>query len=49
MQPWFEGNIVMLPLPYESFVEGLIFIIKVGGLDRGFYLSLITAIERINI
>ena len=33
MSPWFEGNIVMSPLPYKSFVEGSIFIIKVGGFD----------------
>ena len=29
----------MPPLPWEGFVEGSIFIIKVGGFDRGFYLS----------
>ena len=39
MSPWFEGNIAMLPLPYKGFVEGSIFIIKVGGFDCGFYLS----------
>ena len=30
---------MMSPLPYEGFVEGSIFIIKVGGFNRGFYLS----------
>ena len=30
---------MMLPSSYEGFVEGSIFIIKVGGFDRGFYLS----------
>ena len=39
MSPWFKGNIAMSPLPYKGFVEGSIFIIKVGGFDRGFYLS----------
>ena len=29
----------MLPLPYEGFIKGSIFIIKAGGFDRGFYLS----------
>ena len=29
----------MLPSPYEGFVEGSIFIIKVGGFNHGFYLS----------
>ena len=38
MLPWFMGNITMSPLPYEGFVEGSIFIIKVGGFDYGFYL-----------
>ena len=38
MLPWFEGNIAMSPLPCEGFVEGSVFIIKVGGFDRGFYL-----------
>ena len=33
------GNIMMLPSPYKGFVEGSIFIIKVRGFDRGFYLS----------
>ena len=28
----------MSPSPCEGFVEGSIFIIKVGGFDRGFYL-----------
>ena len=27
---------MMLPSPYEGFVEGSVFIIKVGGFDRGF-------------
>ena len=27
------------PSPYKGFVEGSIFIKKVGGFDRGFYLS----------
>ena len=39
MSPWFKGNIAMLPSPYEGFVEGFIFIIKVGGINCGFYLS----------
>ena len=38
MSPWFEGNIAMLPSPYKGFVEGSIFITKVGGFDRGFHL-----------
>ena len=37
--PWFEGNIAMLPSPYKGFVKGFLFTIKVGGFDRGFYLS----------
>ena len=44
MSPCFKGNIfdvalVVALLPYEGFVEGSIFIIKVGGFDCGFYLS----------
>ena len=39
MSPWFKGNITMSPLPYKGFVEGSVFIIKVGDFDRGFYLS----------
>ena len=48
MSPWFEGNIFDVALVrgqhcdvtlYKGFVEGSIFIIKVGGFDRGFYLS----------
>ena len=31
--------VAMLPWPYKGFVEGSIFIIKVGGFGRGFYLS----------
>ena len=38
MSRWFEGNIIMSPLPYEGFVEWSIFIIKVEGFDCGFYL-----------
>ena len=30
---------MMSPSPYKGFVEVSIFIIKVGGFDRGFYLS----------
>ena len=30
---------MMSPLPYKGFVEGSIFITKVGGFDCGFYLS----------
>ena len=30
---------MMSPLPYKGFVEGSIFITKVGGFDRGFHLS----------
>ena len=36
---WVQGNIAMSPLPYEGLVEGSVFIIKVGGFDRRFYLS----------
>ena len=46
MSPWFEGNIFDVALvrgqyrsPYKGFVEGSIFITKVGGFDRGFHLS----------
>ena len=47
MLPWFGGSVFDVTLvrgqhrasPYEGFVEGSIFIIKVGGFDRGFYLS----------
>ena len=39
MSPWFEGNIAMSLSPCEGFVEGSIFIIKVGDFDHGFYLS----------
>ena len=30
---------MMSPSPYKCFVEGSIFITKVEGFDRGFYLS----------
>ena len=43
MSPWFEGNIFDVALVqgqhHKGFVKGSIFIIKVGGFDRGFYLS----------
>ena len=49
MLPWFGGNIFDVALvqgqhcdvtlAFKGIVEGSIFIIKVGGFNRGFYLS----------